>query len=124
MPVGVPEPVLVSIGDIHCTRSEVITPAGRFPIDSVQWAVSDQTMTTRVTPTWAVIVAIVVALGTCLLGLFFLLVKEDQTQGFVQVTALGPDGSSYTTAIAVQSYAAVQDAFNRVNYARGLSAGY
>ncbi|GAA1008576.1 hypothetical protein GCM10009551_090230 [Nocardiopsis tropica] len=124
MPPGLPEPVLVTIGDIHCTRTEVITPAGTFPIEGTQWVVADQTMTTRVTPTWAVIVAIVVALGTCLLGLFFLLVKEDQTQGFVQVTAFGPEGRSYTTAIPVQSFAAVQDTFHRVDYARGLSAGY
>lgn len=123
LPPGLPEPVLVTIGDIHCTRTEVITPAGTFPIAGTQWAVSDQTMTTRVTPTWVVVVAIVVALGTCLLGLFLLLIKEDQTQGYAQVTVFGPDGRSYTTSVPVQSYAGIQDVFGRVGYARNLSLG-
>ncbi|WP_231857584.1 hypothetical protein [Tsukamurella pulmonis] len=120
---GMPEPVLVSIGDIHCTASEVITPVGTFPIAGSQWGVSDQSITTRAIPTWAIVLAIVGAFVVCLFSLFFLLVKEDQTRGFVQVTVVGPEGRSYTTSVPVSSFAAVQDVVNRVGYARNLGYG-
>ncbi len=119
---GMPEPVLVSIGDIHCTRSEVITPVGSFPLDGTQWTVTDHSVTVRAIPTWAIVLAIVGTFVVCFFSLFFLLAKEDQTQGFVQVTVFGA-GRSYTTSIPVYSYAAVADVFNRVNYARNLSLG-
>lgn len=118
-----PQPVLVSIGDIHCTRTDVITPAGTFPIAGAQWTVADHTLTTRSTPTWATVLAIVGVFVVCLFSLFLLLVKEDQTSGFVQVTVFGPEGRSFSTSIPVQSYPAVQDVFNRVGYARNLSVG-
>lgn len=118
-----PEPVLVSIGDIHCTRSDVITPVGTFPIAGSQWVVADHSSTTRTIPTWAIVMAVVGAFVVCLFSLFFLLVKEDRTQGFVQVTVIGPEGRSYTTSVPVQSFAAVQDTFNRVGYARNLAIG-
>ncbi|NMD54206.1 MULTISPECIES: hypothetical protein [Tsukamurella] len=120
---GMPEPVLVSIGDIHCTRSDVITPAGTFPIAGSQWTVTDHSVTTRAIPTWAIVLAIVGAFVVCLFSLFFLLVKEDRTQGFVQVTVIGPEGRSFTTSVPVYSFAAVQDTFNRVTYARNLAIG-
>lgn len=118
-----PEPVLVSIGDIHCTSTEVITPTGRFPITGAQWTVSDHTLTTRSTPTWATVLAIVGVFVVCLFSLFLLLVKEEQTTGFVQVAVFGPEGRSFTTSIPAYSYAAVQDVFNRVGYARNLGIG-
>ncbi|MET9326832.1 hypothetical protein [Tsukamurella sp. NPDC003166] len=122
-PPGMPEPVLVSIGDIHCTRTQVITPAGTFPITGAQWTVTDHSVHTRTTPTWAIVLAIVGAFVLCLFSLFFLLAKEDQTQGFVQVSVFGPEGRSFTTSVPVYSPFAVQDVFGRVNYARNLSIG-
>lgn len=122
-PLNMPDPVLVSIGDIHCTRTEVITPAGTFPIAGAQWTVTDQSVTTREIPTWAIVLAIVGAFVVCLFSLFFLLAKEDRTQGFVQVAVFGPEGRSFTTSVPVHSYAAVQDVFNRVGYARNLAIG-
>ncbi|GAB3127151.1 hypothetical protein GCM10027289_04280 [Tsukamurella serpentis] len=118
-----PEPVLVSIGDIHCTRTEVITPAGRFPITGAQWTVADHTTSTRAIPTWAIVLAIVGAFVVCLFSLFFLLVKEDRTQGFLQVTVFGPEGRSFTTSIPVTTPHAAGDVFGRVAYARNLSIG-
>ena len=43
------------------------------------------------------------------ISLFFLLAKEDQTQGFVQVSVFGPEGRSFTTSVPVHSPFAVQD---------------
>ena len=122
-PPGLPEPILVSIGDIHCTRTEVITPTGRFPIAGSQWTVTDHSVHTRAIPTWAIVLAVVGAFVVCLFSLFFLLVKEDQVQGFAQVTVFGPTGESYTTSVPVYSPFAVQDVFSRVDYARKLGYG-
>ena len=118
-----PEPVLVSIGDIHCTRTEVITPTGTFPIAGAQWSVTDHSVTTRAIPTWAIVLAIVGTFVVCLFSLFFLLVKEDRTQGFVQVSVFGPEGRSFTTSVPVYSPFAVQDVHQRVAYARNLALG-
>ncbi|TWS19872.1 hypothetical protein FK529_06895 [Tsukamurella asaccharolytica] len=122
-PPNLPDPVLVSIGDIHCTRTDVITPAGTFPIAGAQWTVTNQSVTTREIPTWATVLAIVGAFVVCLFSLLFLLVKEDRTQGFVQVSVFGPEGRSYTTNIPVHSPLAVQDVFQRVDFARNLAIG-
>ncbi|AUN43002.1 hypothetical protein AXK58_15065 [Tsukamurella tyrosinosolvens] len=118
-----PDPVLVSIGDIHCTRTEIITPVGSFPVMGSQWTVTNHSVTTRAIPTWAIVMAIVGAFAVCVFSLFFLLAKEDRTQGFVQVTVVGPEGRSFTTSVPVYSPSAVQDVYQRVDYARNLAIG-
>jgi hypothetical protein len=115
------DPVLVSIGDIHCTRTEVITPTGRFPLAGTQWAVMDQTQRFRVTPTWATVLAIVGLLVVCVFSLLLLLVKEDRIAGAVAVSVISPDGRAYTGYIPVNSIPAVQDVYARVQYARQLA---
>lgn len=117
---GSPDAVLVSIGDIVCTQHEVITPSGRAPIGSVVWSFTDMSRTTRTIPTWA-IVCTVIFFFFCLLGLLFLLAKEERTDGAVQVVVQGP-GYLHQTMIPVFSVFQVQDFAARVNYARSISA--
>ena len=57
----------------------------------------------------------------CLLGLLFLLVKEERTTGVMQV-AVQADGFYHATQIPVGNVAAVADVENRVNYIRSLVA--
>jgi hypothetical protein len=113
-------PVLVTIGDIVCTRSEVITPSGRAPIDGVVWSFTDLSRTTRGIPTWAIVCAIIFSV-CCLLGLLFLLAKEDRTDGGVQVVVQG-QGFLHQVQLPVSSVMQIQDYAARVNYARSLSA--
>ena len=113
-------PALVTIGDIVCTQHEVITPSGRAPIGGVVWSFTDLSRTTRTIPTWA-IVCTVVFFFFCLLGLLFLLAKEDRTEGSVQVVVQGP-GFLHQTQIPVYSLPQLQDLAARVSYARSLSA--
>src|SRR5687768_11580322 len=80
--------VLVTIGDMACTESTVITPAGTFPLKGTTWIVSNQTQTSERIPPHAIVLAIVFFLF-CLLGLLFLLMKERTTTGFVQVSGTG-----------------------------------
>lgn len=113
-------PVLVAIGDIVCTQQEVITPSGRAPIGGVVWSFTDMSRTTRAIPTWAIVCA-VIFFFFCLLGLLFLLAKEDRTEGAAQVVVQGP-GFLHQTQIPVFSVPQLQDLAARVNYARSLSA--
>jgi hypothetical protein len=113
-------PVLVTIGDIACTPVMVITPSGQAPIGSVVWSYTDMSRTTRSIPTWAIVCAIVFFFF-CLLGLLFLLAKEDRTEGSVQVVVQG-QGFLHQVQLPVFSAMQVQDYAARVNYARSLSA--
>lgn len=113
------EPVLVAIGPIQCTQTHVITPAGTAPIAGARWTFVNQTYNTRAIPQWALITAIVTALLFCGLGLLFLLVKEDRTQGYVQIT-VEAEGLRYSTSIPVYSPLTVSDLGQRVNYAQSV----
>lgn len=113
-------PVLVTIGDIACTGTTVITPSGHAPIGNVVWSFTDMSRTTRSIPTWAIVCA-VVFFFFCLLGLLFLLAKEDRTEGGVQVVVQG-QGFLHQVQLPVSSVLQVQDYAARVNYARSLSA--
>lgn len=119
-PYANPETPLLTIGDIVVTKDWVYVPQGRFPLRGTTWTVQDATQVNEVTPTWALIVAIVVALVTCLLGLLFLLVKEQQYVGFVAVTVTG-EGLHHTTHFAAGPPSA-QWAHGQVAEARALAA--
>lgn len=116
-----PEPTLLTIGDIAVTQTSVITPAGRFPIKGSVWTLSDMSRTEQSTPTWAIIVAILIFWWTCLLGLLILLVKETKTTGHVQVTVQA-DGRYHATQLPVSSPVLVRQINQQVNYARSLAA--
>ena len=111
---------LGTIGEIAFSQSTVITPVGRFPIQGTVWTVNDMSRTERTTPAWAIIVAILVFWWTCLLGLLFLLVKEQKTTGHVQVSVQGHD-KHYTTSILVTHPGMVGQIHQQVNYARNLA---
>lgn len=115
-----PATTLVTIGDIACTPAEVITPSGRCPVGSATWTFTDMSRTTKSIPTWAIVCAVIFFL-LCLLGLLFLLVKEERTEGSVQVVVQGP-GLLHQLQVPVSSVAQVQDYAARVAYARSLTA--
>jgi hypothetical protein len=117
MPSGQP---LTSIGDITITQTEVITPAGRFPIKGSIWTVNDMTQTSESTPAYAIILAVLGFLF-CLIGLLFLLIKERRVTGYVQVTVQG-NGVFHSTMIPARGYQTAQQVMQQVNYARSLAA--
>lgn len=79
------EPILFSIGDIAVTRHWVITPNGTAPMAGSTWIGQDLSRTEQKIPTWAIVMAVVGFLA-CLLGLLFLLVKEQVTTGYFEVS--------------------------------------
>jgi hypothetical protein len=113
---------MVAIGDISVTSTTVYTPSGSRPLNEVQWTFTDMSRTSQDIPTWAIVCAIIFFV-LCLLGLLFLLAKEEKTAGSVQVTVHG-QGFVHTTTIPVSSVAQVADLNARVNYARTLSAAF
>lgn len=119
VPTGDPNQVLVTIGEISCTQTMVLTPAGSFPLKGTTWSSTNNTRTTTKIPTYAIVLAIVFAL-LCLIGLLFLLMKEQVTEGFMQVTVQGEGGRFYSTQIPISDPSQVADVERRVNYARGL----
>ena len=117
-----PQPALVTIGDIVVTPDHVITPQGRFPVGQVHWSLSNQSYTSSAIPPYAIVLAIVFALF-CLLGLLFLLIKEERTVGYAQVAVQGP-GLFHATALPVSSPYDLQRYQDMVNYARSVSAAH
>ncbi|MBO0848977.1 MAG: hypothetical protein J2P20_05935 [Pseudonocardia sp.] len=112
------EPVLVTIGDIGVSQNWVYTPSGIRPVREVNWMFTDLSRTSQVIPTWA-IVCTVIFVWFCLLGLLFLLAKEERTEGYVQIVVQGR-GLLHTVQLPVSSVYQVADYNQRVNYARSL----
>lgn len=115
-----PQPALISIGDIVVTPDFVITPQGRFPVGQAQWTLTDQSHTTSAIPTYAVVLAIVFFIF-CLLGLLFLLMKEERTTGWAQVGVQGP-GFFHAVQLPVSNRHDLVRYQDMVNYARGVTA--
>lgn len=90
VPPPPPQGFVLTVGDIGITPDHVVTPNGTAPLRGSQWIVNDRTQLTRAIPTWAIVMAILLALA-CLLGLLFLLVKEDRVTGWVEVTVRSGD---------------------------------
>jgi hypothetical protein len=112
---------LVQIGDIGADQHWVSTPSGSLPISQATWSVQDMTLRTMEIPTYAMILALVTSVLTCLLGLLFLLIKEERPTGWLQVTVQGP-GMAHTTQVPVSRQEMVTDLYARVDYARSLTA--
>jgi hypothetical protein len=110
--------LLVTIGDVGCTQTEVITPGGVYPLKDTSWIVKKNYREVEKIPTYAIVLAIVFAIA-CLIGLLFLLIKEHKLEGFVEVDVQGPN-LFYATQIPVSNLNEVVDIEQRVNYARGL----
>lgn len=85
---AVHEPVLLTIGDISLTRTEVILPHGRFPLRGSSWTVQDSSNVTQSIPVYAIVLT-VIFFFFCFLGLLFLLIKETKYNGFISVTVVG-----------------------------------
>lgn len=131
-PAGVPVPVaggvpaptggqpLVSIGDITVMGDSIVTPAGSMPLRGAVWNATDMSRTEEKIPTHAIVLAIVFFIF-CLLGLLFLLMKEKQTTGFIQVTVTS-NGKHHSTMIQARGPETFQQVMGQINYARSLSS--
>lgn len=117
---GQPEQFVLTIGDIGVSPSWVVTPNGTAPLAGSQWIVQDRTFTQRSIPAYAIILAIIFAFA-CLLGLLFLLIKEDRMTGYVEVSVRSGN-LFHVTQLPAQSPQAVLYARQLVNQAQSMAA--
>lgn len=111
---------LATIGDIAVSEYWISTPTGQFPLRGSVWTVTDMSTSEKRLSTGTVILAILSSL-VCLLGLLFLLMKDVQQVGFVEVTVEG-NGFRYSTMIPVTNPHTVLDINDEVDYARDLAS--
>jgi len=117
---GPPEQILLSIGDIGVSPSWVVTPNGSAPLAGSQWIVQDRTFTQRSIPAYAIVLAVVFAFA-CLLGLLFLLIREDRVTGYVEVSVRSGN-LFHVTQLPAQSPQAVLYARQLVAQAQSMTA--
>jgi hypothetical protein len=94
------DPFILTIGDIGVTQTQIVTPNGVAPLAGSSWVATDMSVTQSKIPTWAIVLAVVGAVFTCLLSLLFLLAKENATSGYVQVSVRSGE-LTHTTQIPV-----------------------
>lgn len=111
---------LASIGDIGVSQTSIFLPTGRHSVRGSTWVVTDMSRTEEKIPTVAIVLA-VVFIWLCFLSLLFLLMKERQTTGYIQVAVQG-EGFHHTTMIPARSPEALPHVAAQVNWARSLAA--
>ncbi len=114
------DPIVLTVGDIGVTRNWVVTPNGTQPLAGSQWIARDMTRTASRIPAWAIVMAIIFAL-LCLLGLLFLLVKEQYTTGYVEVSVQSRN-LFHVSQIPVSSAYQVDQIRQQVSQAQTLTA--
>ncbi|MFF6773789.1 hypothetical protein ACFY8W_09505 [Streptomyces sp. NPDC012637] len=110
---------LLSLGDITVVGDQIITPAGAMPLKGAVWNAMDMSRTEEKIPTVAIVLAIIFFV-LCLLGLLFLLMKEKQTTGFIQVTVTS-GGKHHSTMIPATGPDTIHWVMGQLNFARSLS---
>jgi hypothetical protein len=110
----------VAIGDIYVSPSWVTTPNGSYPIRDTKWTVTDMSHSESYMSPVGIVLAIMF-IWLCFLSLFFLLMRESRTVGYIQVTVQG-NGFTHSTLIPAGAYALARVVTPRVNYARTLAA--
>ncbi|MFJ3900612.1 hypothetical protein [Streptomyces sp. NPDC090025] len=118
-PMGMGGAPLLSLGDISVVGDQIITPAGAMPLKGAVWNAMDMSRTEEKLPTVAIVLAVIFFLF-CLLGLLFLLMKEKQTTGFIQITVTS-NGRHHQTMIPATGPDTFHWVMGQVNYARSLS---
>jgi hypothetical protein len=115
-----PAGYLLTIGDIGVTPASIVTPNGTGPLAGSQWIAMDMSRTESKIPTWAIVLAIIFAFA-CLLGLFFLLVKEERTTGYGEV-AVRSGELYHRTQLPVWNQSTVHQVRQLVAQAQTLAA--
>ncbi|MGA8112758.1 MAG: DUF1707 domain-containing protein [Actinocatenispora sp.] len=111
---------IARFGTISVTPTSVHTPNGSFALRGSTWRSVDYWRERRVTPGWAVALAIVGFFVVPFVSLLFLLVKEPRTEGVLQVSVA--DGlRQYVVDMPVASRAHARAIEQQVGYVRTLA---
>lgn len=119
-PMGYPAGAAgLSLGDITIAGDQIITPSGPMPLRGAVWNATDFSRTEEKIPAHAIVLAVIFFLF-CLLGLFFLLMKERRTTGYIQIT-VNSAGRHHTTMIPAVDPGTYMWVMSQINQARALS---
>ncbi|MFD9306093.1 hypothetical protein ACFWCB_26145 [Streptomyces sp. NPDC060048] len=121
MPAAAPSghPAGLSLGDITIAGDQIITPSGTMPLRGAVWNATDFSRTEEKIPAHAIVLAVIFFLF-CLLGLFFLLMKERRTTGYIQIT-VNSGGRHHSTMIPAVDQGTYMWVMSQLNQARALS---
>ncbi|MEU2242661.1 hypothetical protein ABZ572_25005 [Streptomyces sp. NPDC018338] len=108
-----------AIGDISVVGDQILTPAGPMPLRGAVWNAMDLSRTEEKISTAGIVLACLFV-AACGLGLLFLLMKEQTTTGFVQIT-VNSGGKHHSTMIPAVRPDTIHWAMAQINYARSLS---
>lgn len=107
------------LGDITVTATHAITPSGVFALADSQWSVTDMSTTTKRMSQTGIVLALLGFFLVCILSLFFLLMTEQQTTGYIQVSVT--DGNrTHIANIPATSPQTMVGTSAQVDYARSL----
>ena len=120
MPATVPAAVLIQVGDIAVSPGAVHTPVGMFPLRGSTWQVADHWLAQRYTPSWAIVLSLVLACPTGLLSLLLLLVRDTRYHGMVAITVTS-GAYQYTCHAPVTTREQIAVLHQHANYARTLA---
>lgn len=117
---AVGEPVVARFGRITVTDTTVRTSTRSFPLRGSVWRTFDYWQTRRVTPDWAIVLAVVGFFVMPFVSLLFLLVKEQRMSGVLQVAVW--DGiRQHAVDLPVRGPLELQNWRRQVDYVRSLA---
>ncbi|RRS01499.1 hypothetical protein [Glycomyces terrestris] len=116
-----PSDTPLTVGDIVITGDSILTPRGSMPLPGAIWVATDKTKTERYIPVYATVLALVLALPTCLISLLFLLISKQSVTGYTQV-AVHSGGSFYQTEIPASATMNFEEISAMVDLLRRMSA--
>lgn len=109
---------LYRVGDIGVTADSIVTYRGAAPLAGSNWFAVDYSRVENKIPVWAIVMAVIFA-SLCLIGLLFLLVKEEQVTGHVEVRVQSGQFSHVTHVPVVDAGHApwVMNQVNQIQFA-------
>ncbi len=114
-------PYLAVFGPIRVTPTTVMTPTGTFPLRGSTWLAEARGYVDRVTPVWAILVALLGFMVIPFVSLLFLLVKEDRWRGYVQVGVAYGD-LRYAVRLPAESPVVAESIRRQVGYVRSVAS--
>ncbi len=117
---AVGEPVVARFGRITVTDTMVRTSTRVFALRGSVWRTFDYWQRRRVTPDWAVVLAVLGFFVVPFVSLLFLLVKEERVSGVLQV-AVWDGVRQHAVDLPVRSPVELRNWRQQVDYVRSLA---
>jgi hypothetical protein len=117
---AVGEPVVARFGRITVTDTVVRTSTRVFALRGSVWRTFDYWQQRRVTPDWAVVLAVLGFFVVPFVSLLFLLVKEERVSGVLQV-AVWDGVRQHAVDLPVRSPVELRNWRRQVDYVRSLA---